>query len=150
MKSLFKAEFSGGLFLLNTAIDVEEKYLNIWTGILSTSAQVEVSNCCASLDESVQLHLGTLRIASRGRALCILAYTWCLDLVKLQMKLLSALGLIMWAFCNWPVKKKNPQEVFKACSCGILAIYKIVVFFCYFIIAGNWKIFIYQVCLCIM
>lgn len=38
MKILFKAEFWGGLFLLNIAIDVEEKYLNIWTGILSTSS----------------------------------------------------------------------------------------------------------------
>lgn len=29
MKSLLKAEFSGGLFLLNTTIGAEEKYLNI-------------------------------------------------------------------------------------------------------------------------
>lgn len=102
MKTLFKAEFWEGFFLLNTAIDVEEKYLNIWTGILSTSAEVEVSNCRASLGESVQLCLGMLRLPCRARAPCILAYTWCLDLVELQVKLLSALGLIMEEFCNSP------------------------------------------------
>lgn len=53
MKSLLKAEFSRGSFLLNTTVGAGEKYLNIYTGILRTSACVEVSNCCASLGESV-------------------------------------------------------------------------------------------------
>lgn len=63
---------------------------------------------------------GHAQASLRARALCILAGTWCLDLVELQMKLLPALGSIMEVFCNWPLKKKKTtQEMFKTCSCQI-------------------------------
>lgn len=54
------------------------------------------------------------------------------------MELLPALGLIMEVFCNRHLKKINPLEMFKACTCEI-PIYKIMVFFCcmWVIIAGN-------------